>query len=71
MVFSGLFKDAHKIYLNGELDVYKKKDDINYVYILYYNWTKKQYENTKLRKLTEEEKDSLNQKLINEIEEDF
>ncbi|GAA0068311.1 hypothetical protein UT300002_30960 [Clostridium perfringens] len=55
------------MYLNGELDVYKEKDEINYVYMLYYNWTKKEYENTKLRELTEEEKESLNNKLIDEI----
>ncbi|MFY8237541.1 protein rep, partial [Clostridium perfringens] len=69
LVFGGLFKDAHKMYLNGDLDVYKEKDEIKYEYMLYYNWTKKEYENTKLRELTEEEKKSLNHKLINEIEE--
>ena len=59
------------MYLNKELEIYKEKDEINYVYMLYYNWTKKEYENTKLRELTEEEKRSLNHKLINEIEEYF
>ncbi|XZI27645.1 protein rep (plasmid) [Clostridium perfringens] len=68
LVFGGLFKDAHKMYLNGELEVYKEKDEIKYEYMLYYNWTKKEYENTKLRELTEEEKESLNHKLKNEIE---
>ena len=54
LVFGGIFKDVHKMYLNEELDVYKEKDNINYVYMLYYNWTKQEYENTKLRELTEE-----------------
>ena len=71
LVFSGLFKDAHKMYLNGELDVYKKKDEIEYVYMIYYDWHKKNYEERKLRELTEEEKESLNHKLTNEIEEYF
>ncbi|MCI5747934.1 MAG: protein rep, partial [Clostridium perfringens] len=71
LVFGGLFKDAHKMYLNGELEAYKEKDEIKYEYMLYYNWTKKEYENTKLRELTEEEKESLNNNLINEIGEDF
>ncbi len=39
--------------------------------LYYYNWTKKEYENTKLRELTEEEKESLNHKLINEMEDSF
>ena len=71
LVFGGLFKEAHKMYLNGDLDIYKEKDNINYVYMLYYNWTKKQYENTKLRELTEEEKESLNCKLEQEIRVNF
>ena len=58
-------------YLNKELEVYKEKDEIEYEYMLYYNWTKKEYENTKLRELTEEEKESLNHKLINEMEDSF
>ncbi|WP_415336097.1 protein rep, partial [Clostridium perfringens] len=71
LVFSGLFKDAHKMYLNGELDVYKKKDEIEYVYMVYYDWHKKQYEERKLRELTEEEKEKINYKLKNEIEDNF
>ncbi|XZJ37354.1 protein rep (plasmid) [Clostridium perfringens] len=71
LVFGGLFKDAHKMYLNKELEVYKEKDEINYVYMIYYNWTKNEYENTKLREFTEEEKESLNYKLKNEIEDSF
>ena len=71
LVFGGLFKEAHKMYLNKELEVYKEKNEIKYVYMLYYNWVKNEYENTKLRELTEEELESLNNKFINEIEEDF
>eukprot|EP00828_Plagiopyla_frontata_P006932 TRINITY_DN13154_c0_g1_i1.p1 TRINITY_DN13154_c0_g1~~TRINITY_DN13154_c0_g1_i1.p1 ORF type:complete len:234 (-),score=11.69 TRINITY_DN13154_c0_g1_i1:98-799(-) len=37
LVFSGLFKDAHTMFKHGELDTYKKQDDIQYVYMLYYN----------------------------------
>ncbi|WP_459077076.1 hypothetical protein [Clostridium perfringens] len=70
LVFGGLFKEAHKMYLNKELEVYKEKDEIKYVYMLYYNWAKKEYENTKLRELTEE-LESLNYKLVDELEDDF
>lgn len=68
LVFSGLFKDAHKMYKLGELDSYKRQSDIEYVYKLYYNWYKKEYENTKIIDLTEEEKQKINKKLIDEIE---
>lgn len=67
LVFSGLFKDAHKMYKLGELDIYKKQSDIEYVYKLYYNWYKNEYENTKCIELTEEEKAKINKKLIDEI----
>lgn len=68
LVFSGLFKDAHKMYKLGELDIYKKQSDIEYVYKLYYNWYKNEYENTNCIELTEEEKAKINKKLIEEIE---
>lgn len=70
LVFSGLFKDAHDMYKHGKLDVYKKKDEIKYIYIVYYNWCKKHYEKTRMRELTEDEKEELNQDLINELEVD-
>jgi len=56
------------MYKLGELDSYKRRNDIEYVYKLYYNWYKKEYENTKIIELTEEEKQKINKKLINEIE---
>lgn len=68
LVFSGLFKDAHKMYKLGELDVYKKQSDIEYVYKLYYNWHKNEYENTRCIELTDEEKKRINKKLIDEME---
>ncbi|MGL4874600.1 MAG: protein rep [Clostridium sp.] len=68
IVFSGLFKDAHKMYENGELDVYKEKDEIQYVYMLYYNWHKTEYENFKKRELTKEEFEEVNKSLINDLD---
>ncbi|MDU5211569.1 MAG: protein rep [Clostridium sp.] len=68
LFFSGLFKDAHKKYKLGELDCYKRQSDIEYVYKLYYNWHKNEYENTKYIELTEEEKRKTNKKLIDAIE---
>lgn len=68
LTFNGLFKDAHKMYKLGELDMYKKQDKIEYVYKLYYNWHKNEYENTRIIELTEEEKKAINKKLMDEIE---
>lgn len=68
LVFSGLFKEAHKMYLKGELDVYKKKDEIEYTYMIYYDWHKKNYEERKSRELTEKEKVKVNGNLIDEME---
>ena len=56
IVFSGLFKDANTMYENGELDCYKVRDEIEYVYMMCYQWKKREYENTSIRELTEEER---------------
>jgi plasmid rolling circle replication initiator protein Rep len=68
LVFSGLFKEAHKMFQNGELDMYKQVDAIEYAYMLNYNWLKNKYDNSNIRKLTEEEKKKFNKNLINEID---
>ncbi len=51
-----------------ELDIYKKQNNIEYVYKLYYNWFSKEYKNIKYFELTDNEKKQINNKLINEIE---
>lgn len=68
LVFSGLFKDAHKMFQNGELDVYKQLDTIEYAYMVSYNWLKNKYDNSNIRELTEEEKQKFNKNLINELD---
>lgn len=68
LVFSGLFKEVHKMYKLGELDCYKKQSDVEYVYKLYYNWYRNKYENTKCLELIDEEKKKINKNLIDEIE---
>lgn len=70
LVFSGLFKDAHKMYQNHELDMYKKQDDIEYAYMVNYNWLKNKYDTSNIRELTEEEKQKFNKNLVDEIEVD-
>lgn len=68
LVFSGLFKDAHKMYKNHELDIYKKQDTIEYAYMVNYNWLKNKYDSSQIRELTEEEKQKFNKNLIEDVE---
>lgn len=68
IVFSGLFKDANTMYENGELDCYKVRDEIEYVYMMCYQWKKREYENTSIRELTEEERKQFNKDLLDVIE---
>lgn len=68
IVYSGLFKEANKLYENGDLDVYKKQDNIRYVYIINYEWFKNRYLETRKRELTEEEFKKYNKMLIDEME---
>lgn len=68
IVYGGLFKDANKMYENGELDCYKTQDSIEYVYMMVYSWSKKEYDNTSIRELTPEEKKKFNKKLVDVIE---
>lgn len=68
IVYSGLFANANIMYDNGELDCYKVSDNTEYVYMMCYQWKQREYENTKIRKLTPEEKKKLNKSLIDVIE---
>lgn len=68
LVFSGLFKDVHKMFKNGELDKYKQVDSIEYAYMVNYNWLKNKYNNSNIRELTEEEKYKYNKNLISETD---
>ncbi|MCF2687382.1 replication protein, partial [Clostridium perfringens] len=36
--------------------------------MLYYNWHKNNYENSRIRDLTEEEKNKINKQLINDLD---
>ncbi|MBS6504238.1 MAG: replication initiation protein [Clostridium sp.] len=70
VVYGGLFKDANIMYKNEELDSYKVKDNVEYVYMMCYLKAKNEYENNKIRELTEEEKKKVNKNLIDIIEVD-
>lgn len=56
------------MYENGELDYYKVSDEIEYVYMMCYQWKQREYENTKIRELTPQEKKQFNKNLVDVIE---
>ncbi len=68
IVYSGLFKEAMKLFKDGKLDEYKKKDVTNYVYAIMYNWGQSQYIEKERRLLTEDEQREVNGKLLDEME---
>lgn len=68
IVYGGLFSEANIMYENGELDCYKVRDEIEYVYMMCYQWKQREYENTKIRELTPEEKKQFNKNLVDVIE---
>lgn len=66
--YSGVFRDAKKLYDGKQLEYLKDKDLINYVYLITYVWGPKEYEMIGAVPLSEEEKDIVNNKL-NTLEE--
>lgn len=49
------------------LDCYKVRDEIEYVYMMCYQWKQQEYENTKIKELTPEEKKQFNKNLVDII----
>ncbi len=70
LVYSDLFKEARKLLKNGDLDYLKEVDPTEYIYQIFYIWAKKEYLASELYDLTEQEKKSINNQMINEIEEE-
>jgi len=59
LVYSGEFKNYAKMYDNGELDEYKYKEEVKYVYFIRTTWNGTEYE-AKLKRLTKEEFEEVN-----------
>jgi len=71
LVYSGLFKEARKKLKDGNLDYLKEIDPTEYIYQIFYMWNQKEYLASEIFDLTDEEKQKVNQKMMNEIEEDI
>lgn len=68
--YSGVFRDASKLYDAGELDYLLDVDTIEYIYSFYMHWSGDDYDISETRELTEEEYQKYNKKFITEIEVD-
>lgn len=68
ITYSGVFKEALKLFNDGELDKYKELDLTEYIYALEYQWQGKDYALMEKRLLTDEEKSLINKQLIEELE---
>lgn len=66
--FTGVFKDSHKLYNNKKLDYLKEKDDVEYIYKIYYFWKNSDYTLKDVLKLSEEEFEKYNNNYIEENE---
>lgn len=70
LTYNGLFKEAVKLYKNGDLDHLKPIDDTPYEIMLLYNWGFGNYVETERRELTEEERRDLRHELEQEGDSD-
>lgn len=68
IVYSGLFKDAMKLFKAGDLDKFKEIDTTRYVYAIMYNWGQAEYIESERRLLTETEQKEINRQLIDDME---
>ena len=72
ITYNGLFKDALKLYKSKDkeinLDKYKELDNTEYLYLLEYCWTSINYNQEKMRDLTDDEYNKFNKAWFDEME---
>lgn len=68
--YSGVFKDASKLFDAGELDYLMDIDQIEYIYRLYFQWSGESYDVSEPMELTEYEYQKYNKNLIDDVEVD-
>lgn len=70
ITYSGAFKDALKLFEDKQLEHYKEIDLTQYIYRLTYTWNKEywKYIQYELKELSENEKEQINNKSINEMD---
>ena len=66
IVYSGLFKDASKLYENKELEKYKQLDPTEYIYQIFYHWCQQKYIETEKKLMTEDMQKEVNNQMLDE-----
>lgn len=69
IVYSGLFKEASRMYENKELEKYKELDPTQYIYQIFYHWKRQDYIQTEQKLMSEEMQKEVNNQMLDE--EDF
>lgn len=66
IVYSGLFKEASKMYDNKELEKYKEIDPTQYIFQLFYHWGQTEYIQTEQKLMSEEMQKEVNNKMLDD-----
>ncbi|RIM06393.1 protein rep [Staphylococcus chromogenes] len=66
IVYSGLFKDASKMYENKELEKYKEIDPTQYIFQLFYHWGQTEYIQTEQKLMSEKMQKEVNNQMLDE-----
>ncbi|REG26208.1 protein rep [Jeotgalicoccus halotolerans] len=66
IVYSGLFKDASKLYDNKELEKYKELDPTQYIFLLFYHWGQTEYIQTEQKLMSEDMQKEVNNQMLDD-----
>src|SRR5699024_1692260 len=66
IVYSGLFKDASKLYENKKLEHYKEIDTTYYIYRIFYHWGHTDYIETEKTLMSEDLQEEVNHQMLEE-----
>ena len=70
LTYNGLFADGNKLFKKHELDGFRETDPTEYIYRILYRWGLGEYVEAERNELTEDEKQALNKRLIEDAEVD-
>ena len=70
LTYNGLFADGNKLFKKHELDGFRETDPTEYIYRILYRWGMGEYVEAERNELTEDEKQTLNKRLIEDAEVD-
>ena len=68
IVYSGLFKDASKLFENKKLEHYKEIDPTHYIYKIFYHWNRQDYIQTEQKLMSEDMQKEVNQNMLEDTD---